>query len=376
MNIIPFDQSAALPAHIAKLFGNASPDDLSANTGGGFPVISIKGKVFHIVRGDERTLVTKPDTPDEPAGSLELVLLKANPHLSKTYYSEGFVEGSAEKPDCYSNDGVAPAADSQKPQSTKCATCPKNQWGSKITDNGSKGKACADVRRMAVAPAGQINDPMLLRVPAASLKPLAEYGQMLAKRGVPYQAVVTKVGFDYSVAHPALTFKAVGFLDAAGAKLAAETLDSDIVAQILGHVEVPVSAQPANEDAPAETTKPAAAEKPAAEKPAAKTKAAPKAAEEDAAAAAAAAEAAKKREAAKKKAEAARLAAEAAAAAAAAAEAEADAEVIDAPAPTAKAKPNVAPWPLEDETPKATVQVADSDLEAAIGGLLDGSFDD
>ena len=68
--------------------------------------------------------------------------------------------------------------------------------------------------RLAIAPPDQINDPMLLRVPAASLKTLGQYGQQLAKRGVEPHHVVTKIGFDYNVAHPALTFKAVRFVEA------------------------------------------------------------------------------------------------------------------------------------------------------------------
>ena len=231
-NLIPFD-SAKLPASIAKAF-SISFDDFSTGQKGGFPVISIKGKVFHIKRGDEKTLVTKPDSDGEPAASLEVIVLKTHPGVAKTYYSKGFSEGSVEKPDCYSNDGTAPAADAQSPQAKKCAACPHNQWGSKITEDGKKGKSCADVKRLAVAPAGQINDPMLLRVPAASLKTWDQYVDLLKKRGVPPPAVVTKVGFDYTVAHPALTFKPIGFIDEAMAVEVKEVLDTDAVQNIIG----------------------------------------------------------------------------------------------------------------------------------------------
>lgn len=230
-NIIPFE-SAALPASIAGLFQIS--DDLSNGVGGGYPTLSIKGKVFHIVRGDDRTLVSKPDDPDEPATSLEVVIVKANPALSKVYYEGTYVEGSDAKPLCYSNDGIKPAADSEQPQANSCVTCPHNQWGSRVTDNGGQAKACADSRRIAIASVGQINDPMLVRVPAASLKSLAQYNDLLKKRGVPYQAVVTKMGFDHSVAHPSLTFKPVGFLDESGMKQVAEMVETDLVKNIIG----------------------------------------------------------------------------------------------------------------------------------------------
>lgn len=205
-------KASQLPAHL-RAKAKAQNVFAAAVSAGGFPVVSIKGKVFHVQRGDERTLVKKPGDDEEAAGSLEVVILATNPNKSKVYYDGGYVEGSTDKPVCYSNDGIAPAADAEDPQSTKCATCPHNQWGSRISDNGNKVKACSDSMRLAIAPAGQINDPMLIRVPAASLKTLGSYGAQLAKRGVDPMHVVTKIGFDYSVAHPALTFKAVRFVE-------------------------------------------------------------------------------------------------------------------------------------------------------------------
>lgn len=204
-------KSGGLPAHLQNK-GKGNNLFSAAVQVGGFPVISIKGKVFHIQRGDERTLVTKPGE-DEPSGSLEVVILSVNPNKSKVYYSKGYEEGSVAKPSCYSNNGESPAADAEEPQSKKCAVCPHNQWGSRITDNGGKGKACGDSMRLCVAPAGQVNDPMLLRVPAATLKTLGAYGTQLSKRGVEPKYVITKIGFDYNVAFPSLTFKAVRFIE-------------------------------------------------------------------------------------------------------------------------------------------------------------------
>ena len=78
---------------------------------------------------------------------------------------------------------------------------------------------------------------MLIRVPADSLKALTAFGQQLAKRGVPYQAVVAKIGFDYSVAHPALTFKPVGFVDEGTLGEIKEAMESDLVKRICGEIE-------------------------------------------------------------------------------------------------------------------------------------------
>ena len=246
--VIPFE-SASLPAFLQETFGLTN--DLLVSGGGGYPTVSIKGKVFTLKRGDEKTLIT--DSNDEPARSLEVVILKAGPagdKLSKVYYASGYTEGSDAKPLCYSNDGIAPGVNATEPQSKSCATCPKNIWGSHVSEDGKKGKACSDSKRLAIAPAGQVNDPMLMRVPAASLKALTAFGQQLAKRGVPYQAVVAKIGFDYSVAHPALTFKPVGFVDESTLMEIKEVVESDLVKRICGEVEdlyVPDDADTAGE---------------------------------------------------------------------------------------------------------------------------------
>ena len=234
-HVIPFE-TASLPAFLQETFGLTN--DLLVSGGGGYPTVSIKGKVFTLKRGDEKTLITNAD--DEPARSLEVVILKAGPagdKLAKVYYKSGYTEGSDAKPLCYSNDGIAPSINATEPQCKTCAACPQNVWGSHVSEDGKKGKACSDPKRLAIAPAGQINDPMLMRVPAASLKALTAFGQQLAKRGVPYQAVVAKIGFDYSVAHPALTFKPVGFVDEGTLGEIKEAMESDLVKRICGEVE-------------------------------------------------------------------------------------------------------------------------------------------
>lgn len=103
---------------------------------------------------------------------------------------------------------------------------------------------------MAIATPNLINDPYLLRVPPASIRSLGEYGQMLAKRGVAYNMVVTKVGFDMQAPNPKLTFKPVGLLDEESFEKAQEVIQSDTVAQILGvsNVALPEATQTADEE--------------------------------------------------------------------------------------------------------------------------------
>jgi hypothetical protein len=233
VNIVPFE-GKQLPAYLKNVDKAALNDDLVSG-GGGFPVISIKGKTFAIVRNGEREILPNPKDPDSPATYIDVVILKANKGLSKIYYAKKFDDDSkAEKPDCYSADGITPAADAQSPQAKKCATCKHNQWGSRISDQGSKGKACQDNKRIAVTTPDQINEPYLMRVPPASLGGLTEYAGYLAKRGVKYNMVVTKISFDPEAATPKLLFKAVGLLDDKSYGDVQEALKLDVVERIVG----------------------------------------------------------------------------------------------------------------------------------------------
>jgi hypothetical protein len=192
----------------------ASPAALTANSLSqgvslGFPMLSIKGKTWRqVIDGDSKVIL---NNEGEPRSSINAVIVGANEAVSKTYYPGVYVEGSDEGPDCYSNDGIAPPLDVPDRQAPLCGGCPHNQWGSATTETGSKSKACGDSRRIAVV-IGDFDKPFLLRVPATSLKGLAEYGKMLAQRQLPVHGVMTKISFDTSLAYPRLIFSFNGFL--------------------------------------------------------------------------------------------------------------------------------------------------------------------
>jgi hypothetical protein len=233
MQIIPFD-SGNLPAHVRSRTEGKNASILSGlGGGGGYPVISIKGKVFAVVKSGERTVLKNPKDPDSAATSIEAVIVNANKGLAKVFYLKGYDPESSEKqkPDCYSTDGVAPASDAQNAQSKKCATCIHNQYGSA---KQGKGKACSDTKRLAIAAVDQINEPMLLRIPPASLKSLGEYIKFLDNRDADFDQVVTKISFDMDAESPKLAFKALGFLDDKTARGVKEMADTDLVRDIVG----------------------------------------------------------------------------------------------------------------------------------------------
>lgn len=275
---------AQLPANLAALMPLAGGDDLSSGVSGGYPVISIRGAKWRMVEGGEEKPIYMPGTTDL-APAIRVVLLKANPNVSKTFYAGAYVEGSDAKPDCTSADGIRPDADSAKPQCETCAACPHNQWGSKITPSGSKTKACADVRRMAILPSEDLNHPpILLRVPAASLADLAAYGKQLKKVGVPYAGVVTKLSFDAQAAYPKIVFAFERPLSADEVNVVVQRLGDptveDVIAGVMPELPATEGAAPAQTAAaaPAAPRRRAAAPAPApvqAAAPAVATAAAP-----------------------------------------------------------------------------------------------------
>jgi hypothetical protein len=265
-NIIPFE-SGNLPAYFKEVDVASLNTDLTNHSGGGFPIISIKGKIFTVVRDGVRTVLPNPKDPDSPATAIDVVVVKANKGTSKVFYAGGYSEGGDQKkPDCFSNTGDRPDPSVKSPQSKSCATCPHNQWGSRTGENGGKGKSCQDSVRIAIAAPGMLNDPMLLRVPPASIRALGEFGQACAKRGLPYNAVVTKLGFDMESPTPKLVFRPVGMLDDKGFAQVQDVANGDTVASILGKVG-------SAEALPAPTAK---VEAPVEEAPAPKVAAAPK----------------------------------------------------------------------------------------------------
>jgi hypothetical protein len=232
---------AGVPAALSDLFkntGNESIGDLTQGVMAGFPTISYRGKVWRIRKGGEETNYV--DDKGDAVQSLEFVLAKANPQFAKVFYKAAFEEGATGKPDCWSADGIRPDANVMEPVCTTCAACPNNVWGSRISESGKKGKLCADRRRVAVVGPQDLTtngadcQKFLLHIPAGSLKGLSEYAEKVLKpKGIPYYAVVTRVGFDTTQAHPVLTFKATRYLTEPEARAILEIREGDDVARIL-----------------------------------------------------------------------------------------------------------------------------------------------
>lgn len=223
--------NAQLPAHLAG--AKSLAEKFNANVNGGlsmgFPKISIKGSRWRVIAGGSEDVL---DTL-----TMDVIILSANPAVSKVFYAKQWQPGDDGAPDCYSNNGVAPDARSTMPQHTSCATCPQNAWGSKQNALGVDIKACADTKRLVVAAAGDpAGELYLLSVPAASLSNLTKYVRELSSRGLPIMGVVTQLSFDPDASYPKVQFKAVRFVEQSDFALVQGRLTADdaLIREITG----------------------------------------------------------------------------------------------------------------------------------------------
>lgn len=213
-SIVPFNQSAA-PAYIGQV-GMTAEQIRAMNaaaaigTGGaGVDRISIKASRFRLVIGGVAQAPL-------PFVELDVAILRVNDGVNKVWYEADWnPDADAGPPDCSSDDGIVPRADSPKKQSASCQNCPRNEWGSSINPvTGAKGKACQDSKRMAVmAPGsdGRYATPtnlFQLAVPPASLKDFGTLVKSLAAHTPPaaYNMVVVTLSFDPNASFPKLNF--------------------------------------------------------------------------------------------------------------------------------------------------------------------------
>jgi hypothetical protein len=164
------DISAALSTNIGS--GNLSEFDL--------PRIKIPAG-----GGTQWTVPTLEGEAMEP--QIEGVIVLARD--TRAYYSQPISEtGGNQPPDCFSTDGVT---GSGKPGGA-CITCPLAVYGSAP---GCRGQACKQIKQLFVLRGSQLL-PEVVTLPPTSLKAAKQYLLKLTSQGVPYYAVVTRIGLE------------------------------------------------------------------------------------------------------------------------------------------------------------------------------------
>ena len=205
---------------------------------GGMPWkrIAYRGKDWAVRDGSvSDPLMRIVDGQREKNPNLDVVILKAANHPTRRWYAKGYEENDASPPDCYSTRGFKPDDGStmKQDEGKGCLNCRWSAFGSK---EGSKGKACAEYKTLAVVPVGDIlntinRGPMQLQVPPNSLKALKNYDALLAANGAHYAQVWTRVTFAEGLFE--FDFDAKGFLDDVQASQAVTALQNPMVDRIL-----------------------------------------------------------------------------------------------------------------------------------------------
>jgi hypothetical protein len=124
--------------------------------------------------------------------------------------------------------------------------CPHNKFGS---GKEGRGKACSDSKRLAIVPASNLANeayggPMLLRVPAASLKELKAFGDLMSSQGFPTGSYQMRISFDAKESYPKFLFNAIRPLNDEESDLVLEMQGSEAVARVLAD-DLPAVAAPA-----------------------------------------------------------------------------------------------------------------------------------
>lgn len=273
MSNLPTIANFTLPAHLAAAIKSgqklvSSQVAVGLSSGGAIRLVANQGR-FRIKDGSAETVLQDL--------FLDTIIVGGVPGYTKLFYAKPFVPGAdnAEEPDCASLLGDAPDTGVKSPQSASCASCPKNQWGSKISPTGSEIKACSDYRRLAIIASDDPDTVYQANIPPASIKALGKYVKELDMRGLDLSMVITRISlkeheWQFTFAGPVSEEQYNAVLELAGSPKVQTVLG------LTGRTAIAALPAPAAEaPAPAAPAAPAPAPAPAAEAPAAPAEAAP-----------------------------------------------------------------------------------------------------
>jgi hypothetical protein len=198
-----------LPAYLKNAQDDATNALAGTGEGGlGARRISIKGGVFREFIGGKEYRVSEER-------SMNVVIIKAAPKVSRIFYAGTYTEGEAVSPTCWSSDSQRPDEKVKEKQSATCLNCPQNIKGSGQGDS----RACRYQQRLAVVLDGEVDKEEVyqLVLPPTSVfgdgekgkLPLQAYARHLKNHGTPITGVVTEMRFDTASPTPKLVFKPV-----------------------------------------------------------------------------------------------------------------------------------------------------------------------
>jgi len=158
-----------------------------------------------------------------PTNKLEVVIVNASKHVSRTFYAKAWdPKADAAPPDCWSNDGEKPDPSVKEPQNASCIGCQQDINGS----GQGNTKACRKNRRIAVALASDLEgDVYQMTLQSKSIfydmkdpgdlehMPFNQYAKYVGSQGYNLNTLVTEMRFDEDSTVGKLFFRPVRFLE-------------------------------------------------------------------------------------------------------------------------------------------------------------------
>lgn len=185
--------------------------------------ISIKGGVF-------REVVNGKEVRKNTAREMNIIIIKAAPAISRTYYAGQYSDDAVAAPDCWSADGKRPDPAARNPQCATCSGCPMDAKGS----GQGESRACRFSQRLAVILEGSdevyqltLSATSIFGDGAAGALPLRAYASFLKANNAPISGVVTEMRFDLDSPTPKLFFRPIRHVTEAEWAKVQELKDSD-----------------------------------------------------------------------------------------------------------------------------------------------------
>lgn len=188
------------------------------------------------VSTDKRFTLTKDGSTTFLTDKVRVVLVASASTITKAWYAKGYTPGSTDAPDCFSLDAKVPAPGCSQPQSTNCATCKKNAFGSHPVTG--RGKACGDRKMVVLVWDGEPTTLMTMNFPTMSMNALKALDTKMRESNIPLQAVLVEMSFDPMFTYPVVKMNPVGFVDEGTATRLMEAADSQEVAELLRETDV------------------------------------------------------------------------------------------------------------------------------------------
>ncbi len=202
------------------------------------PHVSIQGNKFTLV--DSANQKKPVETYDPKTGSyLDCVIIDALEVKSKIFWGPNrqFDPTNVKPPICFSNNGIAPSANAQVPQSRTCHECKWSEWGTATSFKGKGIPACSDNQNIALLVL-DADMSFLLRIPPNSLKALNNYNGSFRSQTFEVDDVVTRIDFEAGELGK-LRFRPISRLTEADIEKRTEVLNSGVTDALVGRGDRP-----------------------------------------------------------------------------------------------------------------------------------------